>query len=74
MSESALAVQIANRALDNPSLDPDGDLCVLARQFLRLRDLLSKPDMPAGPQLVAPVRGEDAEAQRRLAEQSAERD
>ena len=69
MSESTLAVQIANRALDNPSLDPDGDLCILARQFLRLHERLS-----AGPQLVAPVRGEDAEAQRRLAEQSQERD
>lgn len=29
------AIKLANRVLDNPDLDPDGDLSVLARQFIR---------------------------------------
>ena len=36
MSETAHAIQLANKVLDNTALDPDGDLSVLARQFLRL--------------------------------------
>jgi hypothetical protein len=29
------AIKLANRVLNNPHLDPDGDLSVLARQFIR---------------------------------------
>lgn len=35
MSESAHAFRLANRVLDDPSLDPDGGLCVLARELLQ---------------------------------------
>jgi hypothetical protein len=34
-NEFAYAVVLANRILDRPSGDPDDDLAVLARQFLR---------------------------------------
>ena len=34
MSERDDAIKLANRVLDKPSIDPDGDICVLARQFL----------------------------------------
>lgn len=29
------AIILANKVLDDYRLDPDGDLCILARQFLR---------------------------------------
>ena len=35
MSELDEAVALANKVLDRPSGDPDDDLAVLARQFLR---------------------------------------
>ena len=35
MSEKDDAVKLANRVLDKPYIDPDGDICLLARQFLR---------------------------------------
>jgi hypothetical protein len=35
MSEQQWAMQLANRILDKPGIDPDGDLCVLARQLCR---------------------------------------
>lgn len=35
MSERDEAIALANRVLDRPSGDPDDDLAVLARQFLR---------------------------------------
>jgi hypothetical protein len=35
MSESDDAVLLANRVLDRPYIDPDGDICMLARQLLR---------------------------------------
>ena len=38
MSESAHALRFAHKVLDNDSLDPDGDLCVLARQLLRAHE------------------------------------
>lgn len=34
-SEQELAIKMANRALDIPFIDPDGDLCTISRQFLR---------------------------------------
>lgn len=35
MSERDDAIRLANTILDEPHLDPDGDVCLLARQFLR---------------------------------------
>lgn len=35
MSEREEAIRLANRVLDKPHIDPDGDVCMLARQFLR---------------------------------------
>jgi hypothetical protein len=35
MDERAQAAKIADRLLDGPYADPDGDTCVLARQFNR---------------------------------------
>lgn len=35
MSEKDDAVKLANRVLDKPYIDPDGDICLLSRQFLR---------------------------------------
>ena len=34
MTERDEAITIANRVLDNPHIDPDGEICTLARQFL----------------------------------------
>ena len=33
--ERRFAITLANKVLENTALDPDGDLSVLARQFLR---------------------------------------
>lgn len=38
MTEKQEAFDIANAVLNSPSLDPDGDTSVLARQFLRARE------------------------------------
>lgn len=38
MTEKQEAFDLANRILENPSLDPDGDASVIARQFLRARE------------------------------------
>lgn len=35
MTERDDAIKLANRILDKPNIDPDGDICLLARQFLR---------------------------------------
>lgn len=35
MDELNFAVKFANRVLDTPNIDPDGDIVVLSRQFLR---------------------------------------
>ena len=35
MTERDDAIKLANRILDKPHIDPDGDICLLARQFLR---------------------------------------
>lgn len=40
MSEPMNAVIIASRALDRSHADPDDDLAVLARQYLRMREAL----------------------------------
>jgi hypothetical protein len=34
-SERDDAIKLANAVLDKPYIDPDGDICMLARQFLR---------------------------------------
>jgi len=33
--ERETAILLAHRVLDKPHIDPDGDICMLARQFLR---------------------------------------
>ena len=38
MTEKEEAVKLANAVLEKPYLDPDGDISVLARQFLRARE------------------------------------
>ena len=38
MSEQDHAVELANKVLDRVNADPDDDLAILARQFLRARE------------------------------------
>jgi uncharacterized coiled-coil protein SlyX len=38
MNEKHDAIKLATTVLENPSIDPDGDLAVWARQFLRLAE------------------------------------
>lgn len=38
MSEREEAIALAKRILDRPHADPDDDLAILARQFLRTRE------------------------------------
>jgi hypothetical protein len=35
MTEREEAIALAHRVLDKPYIDPDGDICLLARQLLR---------------------------------------
>lgn len=42
MSELDDALMLANRVLDKPYIDPDGDICMLARQLLRQTERLSQ--------------------------------
>lgn len=42
MIEREKAIQLANKVLDTPYIDPDGDLCVLARHFLRSEERVAK--------------------------------
>jgi hypothetical protein len=35
MTERDEAIKLAHAVLDKPYIDPDGDICMLARQFLR---------------------------------------
>ena len=48
MGELIDALKLANRVLDKPYIDPDGDICMLARQFLRAyeanRSLIERKD------------------------------
>ena len=41
-SEIDDAVRLANAVLDKPFIDPDGDICLLARQFLRHGERLAR--------------------------------
>ena len=43
-TEKELAVILANKVLDRPFGDPDDDLAVLARQFLRALERLGEFD------------------------------
>ena len=38
ISEEAQAMLLAERILDKPYIDPDGDICLLARQLLRAHE------------------------------------
>ena len=42
MAELDDAIALANRVLDKPNIDPDGDLCLLARQLLRAREQIDR--------------------------------
>jgi hypothetical protein len=42
MTEKDEAILLANKVLDRPSGDPDDDLAVLARQFLRALERLGE--------------------------------
>jgi hypothetical protein len=42
MTELEDAVTLANRVLEEPYIDPDGDICTLARQFLRSKERHSR--------------------------------
>lgn len=42
MDEREHAVRLANHVLDRVNADPDDDLAVLARQFLRAREALQQ--------------------------------
>lgn len=44
-SEYDDAIKLANTVLDKPFIDPDGDICLLARQFLRLVDKSSANEL-----------------------------
>ena len=48
MAEVDFAEKLAHKVLDDPSRDPDSDLSVLARQFLRARETIAnlKGGMP----------------------------
>ncbi len=49
-SERESAVRIANCVLDKPYIDPDGDECVVARQFLRaIEREAARAAVPAAP-------------------------
>lgn len=39
IGEEAVAVKLANYVLDR-EMDPDADICILARQFLRKREVM----------------------------------
>jgi hypothetical protein len=52
-SEYEFALRLARSVLDNASLDPDGDLSVLARQFLRSQEPGVRHLRAAAPDLLA---------------------
>ncbi len=49
MSERREAISLAQRVLDRPNADPDDDLAILARQFLRYGEVIDnlKADLSA---------------------------
>ena len=47
MTEKEQAIALANRVLDKPYVDPDGDICLLARQFLRALERAGETLQPA---------------------------
>jgi hypothetical protein len=40
--EKEQSIRLAKRILEHPNLDPDSDICVLARQLLRREERLQK--------------------------------
>lgn len=53
MGEEAIAVGLANYVLDR-EMDPDADICVIARQFLRKRESMRSVVMAAGGHVFVP--------------------
>lgn len=53
MSEEAVAVKLANYVLDK-EMDPDADICILARQFLRKRETIRSLVAAAGGHVFVP--------------------
>jgi hypothetical protein len=41
MTEREKAIELANKILDNASRDPDSDLSMMARQFVRSQELIA---------------------------------
>jgi hypothetical protein len=56
ISETDEAVIIANKILDRVNADPDDDLAILARQFLRAREQIAKMEGRREPRPVWPVK------------------
>ena len=50
-AERDVAIALANRVLDRPGADPDDDLAVLARQFLRALERLGEYKPRLGPEI-----------------------
>lgn len=65
MGEEAVAVKLANYVLDREA-DPDADLCILARQFLRKRESIRSIVAASGGHVFVPsdaiVKGNDPTA------------
>lgn len=47
-TEYEQAIRLANKVLDKPYIDPDGDICMLARQFLCLVATVDGPERAKG--------------------------
>ena len=53
INEEDVAVKLANYVLDR-ALDPDSDICLLARQFLRKREVIRSVVEAAGGRIFVP--------------------
>ena len=67
MTEKEEAIKLANKILDRISADPDDDLAMLSRQFLRALEALTESQRRVA-ELSAIVLGED-EGQKYMARQ-----
>lgn len=56
LSETDVAIKLANYVLNDARNDPDGDLSLLARQFLRHREVMRSIVHAAGGKVFVPSR------------------
>ena len=49
LTETELAIRLANQVLDQPNADPDDDLAMLSRQLLRARENFAPRSMETAP-------------------------